>query len=327
VEGVSAEMAQALANYTQSGGSVVVFPGDRGDLTAYNQRLFGRGENRLLPVELVETVGESEGKDALNYFRMSIVDPGHPMFDVFSDPVYRPLLEVPCFKFIRTGEIPEDVQVLALFTDALDRSFPAVLERIVGKGRVLLFTTSASPDWSLLPDTPITFLPLVHSMLYYLTSRDPEMFNLQVGDSIRRTVVDFPERIALLDPTGTREVISESVDRREFGRYILPLWNTPLDEIGPYFLEVDFSATGRSMGEFYTANLDTSEGNLRRLDGENLDTLFPDCGLKVIDSVVSESGGEEESPGKGEIWKPLLIALLVLAGLELLLSWKFGDYT
>ncbi len=37
--------------------------------------------------------------------------------------------------------------------------------------------------------------------------------------------------------------------------------------------------------------------------------------------------GTEEGAGKGEIWKPLLIALLVLAGLELLLSWKFGDYT
>jgi hypothetical protein len=202
-----------------------------------------------------------------------------------------------------------------------------VLEQAVGKGRVILFTTSASPGWSLLPETPITFLPLIHSMLYYLTSRDPGMFNLGVGDTIRRTVVDFPERIALLDPTGSRETITEAVDRRELGRYILPLWNAPLDDIGPYFLEVDFSATGRSMGEYYTVNLDPAEGNLRRLDEDGLDTLFPDCGLKVIDSAVAEDEGTEEGAGKGEIWKPLLIALLVLAGLELLLSWKFGDYT
>ena len=139
-------------------------------------------------------------------------------------------------------------------------------------------------------------------------------------------VVDFPERIALSDPSGTREMITEAVERREFGRYLLPLWNKPLDEIGPYFLEVDFSATGRSMGEYFTANLDPSEGNLRRLDADSLDTLFPDCGLRVVESTVSEREADGDLPSKGEIWKPLMIALLVLVGLELLLSWKFGDY-
>jgi hypothetical protein len=41
VEGVSADMAEALLNYTRNGGSVVIFLGERVDLAAYNQRLFG----------------------------------------------------------------------------------------------------------------------------------------------------------------------------------------------------------------------------------------------------------------------------------------------
>jgi hypothetical protein len=191
---------------------------------------------------------------------------------------------------------------------------------------VILFTTSATPDWSLLPETPITFLPMMHSMLYYLTARDPELFNLKVGDTIHRSVVEFPERIAILDPAGTREVIAEPAERREFGRYVLPLSNAPLDEPGPYVLELDLPASGRNISEIFAANLDPSEGNLRRLDPGAIDELFPECGLQVIESAVAEREIEPGGASKGEIWKPLLIGLLVLAALELLLSWKFGDY-
>lgn len=327
VEGLSAETAESLLNYTRSGGSLVIFLGDQVDATAYNQRLFSDPVNRLLPARLGETMGDELGAEAVDYFKISVTDPRHPIFEVFNDPRYKPLLEVPIFKFIQVEDVEEGVQEVARFVDTLGRQHPAVLVKGMGPGLVVLFTTSVSPEWSLLPESPVTFLPLIHSLLYFLTSHDETLYNLTVGDVISRRVADFPERIALVDPSGSREAIMEAVEKRVFGRYLLPLSNAPLSDVGPYLLEVDFNLSDRNVREFYTANVDPAEGNLTRFDPDSLDALFPGCDLRVIEAAVETGTDGEEDAGQGEFWKPLLMALIALVGLELVLSWRFGSYS
>lgn len=326
VEGLSQEMAQALVNYTASGGSVVFFLGDQVDLAAYNQRLLTGEGPHLLPARLEEVMGEETDARSVDYFRLNVIETRHPIFALFDDPRYRMLLDVPVFRFIRVAEPEEDVKVVALLVDPLERTYPAVLEKTVGRGKVVVFTFSTSPEWSLLPESPVTFLPMVHNLLYYLTAHDASMHNLGMGDSIRRSIPQFPEKIALTDPTGYREVINEPVERREHGRYLLPLANRPLDEPGPYFLEVEVSLSGRSAAEFYTANVAADEGNMKRFDSEGLAALFPGVETTIVDSAMLDRDGDDTQRGKGEFWQTLLMALLALVGLELILSWKFGNY-
>ncbi len=326
VDGTSGETTDALTEYVSGGGSLVIFLGENVDIQAYNQRLFPEAGDRLLPAPLDEVMGETLGIDSMNYFRLSVSDPRHPIFDVFNDPRYKPLLEVPVFRFIRVGDVPEESNVVAMFTDTMGRSFPAVLEKKMGKGRVVLITTSTSSSWSLLSESPITFLPMVHNLLYYLTAHDPFRFNLGLGDTIRRTVAEFPERIVLAGPSGDRTVVTEEVGRAAGDRYKLPLSNMPLDAAGPYLLQVDFSLSGNNLRECYTANVDPAESDLTRLEDGGLESLFPGSGPKVIGSPVKLTTESKQGVGKGELWPTLLILLLVLAGLELVLSWKFGNY-
>ncbi|MBU0755920.1 MAG: hypothetical protein KJ645_12325, partial [Planctomycetes bacterium] len=326
VEGLSAEMAGSLKNYTMVGGSVVFFMGDGVDLPAWNQRLFtGEGEG-LLPARLLSVIGSPEGEDTVDYYRLTLTDPAHPLFALFTDPRYRVLLQVPVFRFVQTEEPAEEVKVIARFTDSLDRSYPAVLEKRLDKGRVIFFAMSATADWSLIPERPALFLPMMHNLLYDLTTRDPGRFNLRIDEAISRSVPAFPETIALLHPSGYREEITDRVEQRSRDRYVLPLSNHPLEEPGPYQLEVDFSLSGQEVREVYTANIDPDEGDLRRFDEGQLQRLFPDAAIRVVDSAVFDDPSFEQGGGKGEFWKPLLIALLALIALESLLSWKFGNY-
>jgi hypothetical protein len=326
VEGISTEMAEALVNYTNSGGSLVLFMGEDVDLAAWNQRLLSGEEPHLLPARLEAKIGNELGEESVDYFRLTVADASHPLFALFSDPRYRVLLDVPVFRFVQIGEPAGEIRVIARLVDSLDRTYPAVVEKAVGQGRVLFFAFSADSSWSLIPERPALFLPMVHNMLYHLTARDTGLYNLGVGDVLSRSVVDLPEKITLLDPSGFREEITEQVEQRAFGRYVLPLSNRPLEQAGPYHLEVDFSLTGERVKECYSANVDPLEGNLKRFDEAQLVSLFPDAGLRVVDSAVLDEKGYDEDAGKGEFWKPLLILLLILVGLELMLSWKFGNY-
>jgi hypothetical protein len=90
---------------------------------------------------------------------------------------------------------------------------------------------------------------------------------------------------------------------------------------------VDFSLSGRNLREYYSVNVDPLEGNLRRLDLQDLEDLFPGSELRVMDSAVADQEESAADAGKGEIWQSLLILLLLLVGLELVLSWKFGNYS
>jgi hypothetical protein len=326
VEGLSREMTQALTDYTAGGGSVVFFLGDQVDLAAYNQRLLAGEGPHLLPVRLEEVMGEAADARSVDYYRLIVIETRHPIFALFDDPRYKMLLDVPVFRFIKVAEPEEEAKVVARLVDPLERSHPAVIEKRVGQGKVVVFTFSTSPEWSLLPESPVTFLPLVHNLLYYLTARDTSTHNLTVGETIRRSMPEFPETIALTDPAGYREVINEPVERREHGRYLLPLANRPLEEPGPYFLEVEVSLSGRSAAEFYAANVTAGEGNMKRFDSEGLATLFPGAEAAIVDSAVLDSDAGDAEGGKGEFWQTLLMALLALVGLELILSWKFGNY-
>jgi len=326
VEGFSEEMTDVLLNYVQGGGSAVFFMGDMIDSTAWNHRLFSETETNLLPCSLGQSKGESERSDSVEYFKLSVPDLSHPIFEVFNDPRYKALLEVPFFKFISVENMHSDAKIIANFTDSLDRSYPAIIEKNVGSGKTVLFTTSLSSSWNLLSESPVTFLPLVHSLLYHLTARDMSLHNLKVGYPIYRTTADFPEAISITWPDGSKQLISDPVEERIFDRYILPLSNYRLDEMGAFRLEVDFSQASRNIYEYYTANIDPKEGDMRRFDPETLDNIFPDCDLKVLFSAVTEDFEEDQNTGKGEMWRSLLMALVLLIGLESFLSWKFGNY-
>jgi hypothetical protein len=71
--------------------------------------------------------------------------------------------------------------------------------------------------------------------------------------------------------------------------------------------------------------VDPLEGDLEKIDGAALARMFPGVETARAEDALAAGDAAAASAG-GELWKTALWILLALVGLELILSWKFGDY-
>src|SRR6185436_19821385 len=112
---------------------------------------------------------------------MEISDPGHAVFAPFSGGMNGDL----SMRFFRTYLVLESVQeagvrVLARFKD----SSPALIERELGSGRVLMFASSADPSWNDLPSYGAPYVPLMHLLVRHATGRTATTVTAIAGESL-----------------------------------------------------------------------------------------------------------------------------------------------
>ena len=141
------EQARKLPGLVRAGMGLAIFSGAKLDAGLYNERLL-RGGDPLLPSALKSQVDES--------IRGVLVEPVRPSpIEKLMELKASALERVAVRQFMAVEEPAEgrgEVRVLARWNDP-GRS-PAILERTVGEGRVLLWTTSADRagnDWPIEP--------------------------------------------------------------------------------------------------------------------------------------------------------------------------------
>jgi hypothetical protein len=86
----------------------------------------------------------------------------HPALSIFADPEEGDLSRVSVRRATPVADLTRDAAVLAKLTDGS----PWIVERSAGRGKVILFTTSAAMDDSDFPRTPL-FLPILHRLVRY----------------------------------------------------------------------------------------------------------------------------------------------------------------
>ncbi len=145
--------ASRLARFVEAGGGLLIFAGDRVEPDNYRQ-LAAAG----IPL------GRSAGPRPASAlpWRLGDWDREHPLLQPFDDPQYDNLQRL-AFRDFTEIEPAEGTKVLARFQDGS----PALLERPLGRGKVLWFASTCDRDWSDWPRSRL-FVPLVHQMLGYL---------------------------------------------------------------------------------------------------------------------------------------------------------------
>ena len=161
---------QALEAFVSNGGGLAIFLGDRVEQVAY-----------MAPARNVFP-GELSGK--FNFVPpefFDLRDLTHPVFKKFADWGVGVLTGVEIHKYwsVTAGQ---DTGVIAAYTDR--RHHPAFLERAVGKGRVLLLTTSIDRRWNDLPVADWGFLALADQMMRYLSRSSQAVYNYTAGESV-----------------------------------------------------------------------------------------------------------------------------------------------
>jgi hypothetical protein len=303
------EQSERLNRLVKAGLGLLIFTGGKLDVGLYND-LFYRPNDRVLPFPMKSLVEES--------FRGLFVEPVHP------SPLEKLLelkpsaLERVSVRQIMTVDEKEDkdqVRVLARWNNPA-RS-PAVAERVLGEGRVLLWTTTADRagnDWPVEPSFVLAVREAVRG------SARPTRFDNTVtaGEPMKRVVYSSqPVSNARLTLPGGGEpralpvvpLGGEPGDRGPAVEINVPDTRLP----GAYRLAWDEGPLGTQQ-DLYAANPDPRESVLERIPVPELKSMLEPLEVEI---VVPRGDGSDIFAATGrEIWRDLAAALLVLLIVE-----------
>ena len=163
----------ALAAFVNEGGGLVVMPGDATPAGLFLDPPWPD----LLPAAVNLPSEPSQGA----------IEPGpynHPLLTLWNDPAAGNLAALRFAKVFSLDPIKTPEVSIAL---RLADTTPVIMERTVGKGRVVLFAAPPVPTWTNLPLHP-AFVPLMHR-LYAATARASSLkLNLAPGDTFQAPV-------------------------------------------------------------------------------------------------------------------------------------------
>lgn len=310
VAALTAEQAERLIQLVREGMGLMIFTGAKLDAGMYSDLLYRQPGTRLLPCPMKGLLDEN--------IRGLIVEPVRP------SPLEKLLelkasaLERIAVRQIMTVEEPTDkdqARVLARWNDPA-RS-PAVVERIVGDGRVLLWTTTAdraANDWPIEPSFVLAAREAVRGC-----ARPTSLANtVTAGERMRRVVRSSqPVANVRLNPPGgaepralTATPVAEAPDERAPAVAIeVPDTRQP----GLYRISWDEGSLGNQQDGF-AANPDPRESALERIATTDVKNLLEPLDVEIASAKTD--GARLFSATGREIWRDLAGGLFVLLLVE-----------
>jgi hypothetical protein len=280
--------ADRLKTFVERGGGLFLAMGERASWPASAD---------ILPGVPGPRVDRTRGPAA----RLGALEYGHPLLEVFRGPRTGDFASARFYSYRGVMPAP-NVQTLARFDDGQ----PALLERRVGTGRVLMWMSTLDTSWSDLALKPV-FVPFVHRALRHLGSyREPKPWRT-VGD-----IVDPGLQTPARGAEVSRVALSPSGQR------------ISLDGDGPEVLELaeqgfyEFRAQGREgdPAVVVASNVNLAESDLTSVDPQ-----------EIVAAAMGRAGGaaaagptappsDEAQESAQRVWWYLLFAGLLLLGAE-----------
>jgi len=286
---VGAPLARRLARYVEDGGGLLVATGSRATWPA---------DVDLLPAEIGPPVDRTRGDPA----RVGGLEYGHPVFEPFRLPRSGDFTSIPVYLYrdLRAGQ---GAQVLARF----DAGTPAMIERRVGRGRVLIWASTFDREWSDLPTKTVFPVLIYQSVLHLAGYREAPLWMTvgEVLDATTATPQSRPTPRAVLTPSG-RAVPFEDEGAEVF----------ELAEQGFYELQGEDSEPEVIMA----VNVDPAEADVTPMEPD-------DIAVAAAGSFAGEGAGPDGLPLPPEarernqrLWWYLLLLGILLLGADTVLS-------
>ena len=275
---LSNNQAEAINEYVENGGALLVAPGDR-----VNQELYNRQFSNISPAVLqnLALLGRED------YLVIADFDRRHP--------IMRPLDVDWSARFQGHWSLQphDEADVLMRF----DNAEPALIERQIGEGTVMLFASALDLEWNNLALQGL-FLPFVHQTLRHLVQPESKQRAYQIGDNFSLVPSGEATSVSATDTNG--QDINFSND--EF----MITATTP----GLITVEVDGNI------ERYAVNILPEESNFIRITVSTLyDSIInPDTNpIQSREVQTAQLIEELERPQRIWWWILSLVMLLVIA--------------
>lgn len=300
LDGLAAATMPELERWTAAGGALILTLGRKVEPTAFNVRLHRADGSGLAPAELL---GRAQIARRDGYFRVREFAADHPALSFFADERWKPLLtEAPTYEFFLTRPDP-NARVLARLDDEAQSAL--LLEKRYDRGKVFLWTTSIDPEWSRIPESPRTFVPLMHEWMRYAGRERSADRNLALGGALIAQLRAFPRNATLVAPDGTRRSVMSEPRVEGPGRWSLALLDVSA-RAGAYRLLIEGAPA-----EPFAVTLDPRESDLDRLSAPEAAGFHR--ALKLTSDASRGDGDNDEPPAQGEVWR--LLAWLCLGAL------------
>ncbi len=309
--GLSASDLRVLADYVKNGGGVLIFPNASTDAARINSDF---GSVNLLPAAL-GTRKTLRDEEAVTLNPASIT---HPALGIFRE---TSTLDIGTARFSTYFTLePENsadasaVQVMARFSN----SDPALVERKVGMGRVIIAASGAGANTNQLPLKP-AFVPFVYQMVSHLAQGASSRRNLKQDEPFLLTLplTEANKAVRVTPPDG------KTVSRRtalENGGVQFAFKDTA--QSGVYTLAVE----GSPQKDAFAVTLADNESDLTYTDPREklIATGVPPS--KIFTTITTNTIAVEVRKSRygTEIWRTLIWILLGLIFLESLLAQRFG---
>ena len=308
-----------LERQVKSGLGLLVFLGDQVEPQIYNS-MFGDGGAKLLPAKIGATWGEAlalgEEKTPTAFsFATGSEKLSHPIMNDFNNPDYGAefLSAIKTYKAFDLEPLVEDsVRVVAWFTNGK----PAVVEKKVGSGVILLCSFPATTAWGNLPTQP-AFTVLMIRAANLLTLGNRSRKNLAVNEAVHGALSladqNTPVRITPPPPAPKKDTRPEpTTDGRAAFDY------SETDRAG--FYDVVLDRTPR-VAMTYAVNPNCEvESNLYMVDPMELRRNYPGFTFSYVvksEDFTNRLAGERRGT---ELWPWLLGMVFVLLALESVLA-------
>lgn len=288
---VSEDFGKRLAQFTDSGGGLMVFLGDQLDAEQYNENLAGPS-GPVLPARLTKVAAHDDPTEG---WAIAPIKSTHPLAQVVASLPNDLTATARFHTTVRAVPLPNSETILEL-----GNGLPLLMaNQDPQKGRVMLFTSSADRSWNNLPLHPLFTILLQQSAT--MLSSDPSLGQDLVGEP---TVMGLPGRmvgddVAVVDPMGETTPVKATLVDGVAAAVITP------DAVGVYRVAAEAGHRAAAV----SANVDTRESDVRPAEGEALDRLLEELPVNVITQGVAESALNHRT---GRDLSLLLLALGVL---------------
>lgn len=307
---------QRLEEFVARGGGLAIFLGSN----AVPAAEFNNFAKKVMPGNLAHQWRVGEG----DYLFVSPQNLAHPTLSLFRNNIIT-WDESHVFKHWTLNELKQGTNVILRYSN----NQPAILESVIGDGRVLVMTTPLSDRrnyserlaWNELPTTevPLPFFMLVNGIFPYLAGQSQVALNHSVGE-----VVSIRTQARELQIDGTWQLVTPEGDwqnvRSDQGAVTVSSTESP----GTYRLK-----PGRpdEQGLGFSANLPDMATNVKRLADGKLDEVLGE------DQYTLARGTEELNRGIGrarvgrELFPFLALVVVGLLAMEHLMSNRFYPNT